>query len=453
MAGGSVLTVGIDHQYHTIGRFRLLATTTPVEELKDADFIPESDALPYPIVEILRKEKGQRTATEQSAVEELVESVEPELRELRAALTELPHRVPRPPATHAPTLALRDTDLRKTFIHVRGDFLRKGDEVNAGTPAVLPTFAGRGAMPDRLDLAQWIVDDRNPLSTRVFANRVWQRLFGKGLVLTTDDFGAQGEHPSHQHLLDWLAHEVVRLGWSRKGLVRSIVTSRTYRQASRYRPDLLERDPSNRLLARQNRYRLEAEILRDLGLAISGQMAWRLGGPSVHPPLPGEVEDLGFANLVPWTVSNGDDQYRRGAYVFVQRTVPYPMLTTFDAPESTVTCVQREISNTPLHALFLLNDRVFLEFARGLGRRIMDEAPPTVNERIRYSYLLTHGSGIDDAHLDGIRHLYTSATNEYSSRPRLAREFAGVEGEARELAAWTAVARVLMNTDRYLTRE
>ena len=451
--GGSVLTVGIDHHYHTIGRFRLLATNAPLEALKDAERIPESEALPYPVIRILRTKSDARTPEERAVLEKLVETIDPEIRELRAKIAALPSRVPQPPATHAPTLAMRDKDLRKTFVHVRGDFLRKGDEVAAGTPAVLPAFSGRGEAADRLDLARWIVNDQNPLSRRVFANRLWQRLFSKGIVLTTDDFGSQGERPSHPELLDWLAHEVTRLGWSRKALIRSIVTSRTYRQSSFFRQELAERDPDNRLLARQNRYRLEAEILRDLGLTVGGQMTWRIGGRSVHPPLPGEVEDLGFANLVPWQVSDGDQKYRRGVYIFVQRTVPYPMLTTFDAPESTVTCVEREISNTPLHALFLLNDRVFVEYARALGRRIMDEAPPTVAGRSQYAYLLTHGRRASPDRQDGLRGFHGRSMREFSIRPELAREFTGYEGDARELAAWTAVARVLMNTDRYLTRE
>jgi len=451
--GGSVLTVGIDHLLHTIGRFRVLATSDPLEAVRRADALSESDALPYSVVEVLRKDSGARDSEDTALLAKFVETIDPELRVLKAARREVDKSVPKAPATRAQTLALREKDARKTHIHVRGDFLRKGDEVFAGTPSVLPAIAKRGDRPDRLDLAHWIVNPANPLSPRVFANRVWQRLFGKGLVLTTDDFGTRGELPSHPELLDWLARDAVRSGWSRKALVRRIVLSRTYRQSSRQSFDLVERDPENRLLARQNRYRLEAEILRDVGLAVSGQMTWRLGGPSVRPPLPGKVGDIGFANLVPWVVSEGEDAFRRGLYIFIQRIVPYPMLSTFDAPESTVTCAEREISNTPLHALFLLNDQVFLEFARQMARRVLHEASEEVSTRLRYAFRLSVGREPEVGRLAVLQQLHTDLLVQFDLNPDAARKFSGAERGATQLAAWTAICRVLMNTDRYLTRE
>ena len=457
VAGGSTLNVGLDHHEHTIGRFRLLATTTRLEV--EEGNLSVSEALPYPIVEILRKDAAERTDADSKRLHQFVETIDPELVRLRKELVAREHRRPQPPQTKARALVLRGD--RKTHVHVRGDFLRKGAEVVPGTPAVLPALETTSAeAPNRLQLARWIVDGEHPLSSRVFANRLWQRLFGKGLVATPDDLGTRGEPPTHRLLLDWLAREAVREEWSRKALIRRILTSRTYRQSSRHRPDLAERDPDNRLLARQNRQRLEAEIIRDMGLAVSGLMTWTIGGPSIRPPLPGEVGDIGFANLVPWTVSNGEDRYRRGLYIFARRTVPYPMLTTFDAPESTVTCTRRETSNTPIHALFLLNDAVFLEFARGLARRVIDAAPRSAEARLRQVYRLCLAREPGVQRLASLRRFHAELQTEFSGDTAAAKELAGisttdsaVDGRVTELAVWTAIARVVMNTDRYLTRE
>ena len=454
--GGSELTIGLDHNEHTIGKFRLLATTEALSI--QADSLSESQALPYPVVEILRKETADETEAETKRLYTLVETIDPEIRRLRNELAE--HKIlrPRPPRTQARTLALRGK--RKTHIHIRGDFQRKGDEVTAGTPAVLPRVKRRGEVLDRLDLAHWIVDGENPLSGRVLANRLWQRLFGKGLVATADDFGTRGELPSHGLLLDWLGREVIRLEWSQKSLIRRIVTSRTYRQSSRHRPELATRDPGNQLLARQNRYRLEAEVIRDLGLTVGGLMMHRIGGPSVRPALPGNVGDIGFANLVDWKVSAGEDQYRRGLYIFTQRTVPYPMLSTFDAPEATVTCTRRETSNTPLHALFLLNDHVFLDFARGVARRLVEYGPADRDARLRHAYQLCLTREPDAGRLDSLRAFHGELETVFNADSAAAAEFSGLEpatsadnARVTEIAVWTAIARVLMNTDRYVTRE
>ncbi|HLU47481.1 MAG TPA: DUF1549 and DUF1553 domain-containing protein, partial [Planctomycetota bacterium] len=260
---------------------------------------------------------------------------------------------------------------RTTRIHIRGDFLRPGDPVAPHVPAVLPQIEPREERPDRLDLARWLVSPENPLTARVTANRIWSSLFGRGLVATQDDFGVRGERPSHPELLDWLASELVRLEWSRKRLIREIVLSRTYRQSSRPRVDLAAIDPENRLLARQHRFRVDAETIRDVSLAAAGLLSLNVGGPSVRPPIPPGVAELGYAGSVRWPESEGADRHRRGLYIFRQRTVPYPMLATFDAPDGSVTCPERERSNTPLQALTLLDDPVFVECARGLASRLL----------------------------------------------------------------------------------
>jgi hypothetical protein len=273
--------------------------------------------------------------------------------------------------TLAPTLALGAA--RKTRVLIRGDFLRPGAEVEPGTPAVLPPLRpdpGRAKAPNRLDLARWIVRPDNPLTARVLVNWVWHKYFGRGLVTTLEDFGTQGEEPSHPELLDHLAAEFVRRGWSLKALHKHMVMSATYRQSSRVTPKSLRRDPLNVLLTHQARLRLEAEAVRDVSLAASGLLTRTIGGPSVRPPQPPGISELTYANSARWIESKGPDRYRRGMYIWFQRTSPYPMLMTFDAPDSNVCCVRRERSNTPLQALTMLNDAVFVECARALGRQL-----------------------------------------------------------------------------------
>ena len=227
-----------------------------------------------------------------------------------------------------------------------------------------------GDKPNRLDLARWIVAKDNPLTARVAVNRMWQALFGTGLVSTPSDFGTQGERPTHPQLLDWLAAEFRDSGWSVKHMHRLIVESATYRQSSKARKELDDIDPGNRLLARQSRIRLEAELLRDSALSVSGLLDPSIGGRSIRPPQPAGLTNLGYGNFVKWPESTGRERYRRGLYIFFQRTVPYPQLMMFDAPDSNVSCPKRERSTTPLQALNLLNDPVFFEAAQAMAARL-----------------------------------------------------------------------------------
>lgn len=262
---------------------------------------------------------------------------------------------------------------RKTTVLIKGDFTRPADEVTPGTPAVLHAFAApSGRLPNRLDLAQWIVSPQNPLTARVIVNRVWQQYFGRGIVETENDFGSQGTLPSHPELLDWLASEFLAQKWSLKALHRLIVTSHTYRQSSVSRPDDAKRDPNNYLLARQSRLRLDAEIVRDVCLAASGLLSQKVGGPPVFPPIPDGVMSQGQVKRV-WTVSKGADKYRRGLYTFVYRASPPPELTVFDAPEGFNSCTRRIRSNTPLQALTMLNDAGFFELAAALEKTIQKD--------------------------------------------------------------------------------
>jgi hypothetical protein len=358
----------------------------------------------------------------------------------------------------------------KTFVHVRGDFLRKGDEAQPGTLAALHPFCPRGERPDRLDLSRWLVDPANPLTARVAANHVWQHLFGRGLVSTPEDFGVRGQPPSHPELLDWLATEFVRLGWSRKELIRLIVHSAAYRQSSRARPDLLERDPENILLARQNRFRLESETLRDVCLAAGGLLNREIGGPSFRPYLPEAIKALGSAGAFSWTDSAGPERYRRGLYIYAQRTVPYPVSMTFDQADPCETCVRRERSNTPLQALTLLNHGIFYECAQGLARRMLVEGSPSlpsdggegrgeeaVQERIAYGFELCLARKPAKAELARLVRLYEDGLKAAAAQPDAACKLAG-EGQPcgaspAEMASLVTVAQVLMNLDEFVTRE
>jgi hypothetical protein len=371
----------------------------------------------------------------------------------------------------AQTLALGPP--RRTHVLLRGDFLRPGVEVQSGTPAVLPPLRGDWGTPvtrsaTRLDLAKWIVSPSNPLTARVLVNWVWQRYFGRGLVATLEDFGTQGEKPSHPELLDWLASEVMAGGgqpspsWSLKRLHRLIVTSATYRQASRLRPELAARDPLNILLARQSRQRLEAEVVRDAALASSGLLTRTVGGPSVRPPQPAGISELTYAGSAKWVESTGPDRYRRGLYTWFQRTSPYPMLMTFDAPDSNLCCVRRERSNTPLQALTLLNDTVFVECAQALGRRVLREVPAdgaadVTRERLRYAFRLCVAREPAATELARLTRLFEEFRSACQARPEAAAKLVGKMKESGvempEVAAWVALARTLLNLDEFVTRE
>ncbi len=280
------------------------------------------------------------------------------------------------------TLVMQELDSpRTTHVFIKGDFTRPAQEVSVGTPAVLhPLPETNTALPNRLDLARWIVHPENPLTARVIVNRVWQVYFGRGIVETENDFGTLGTPPSHPELLDWLAVDFRQRGWSLKELQRLIVTSQTYRQSSKDRDELRHADPKNYLLGRQQRLRLEAELVRDVSLAVSGLLEGKLGGPPVFPPIPDGVMGQGQVKRT-WQVSQGTDRYRRGVYTFVYRATPPPSLNVFDAPDGFSSCTRRSRSNTPLQALTLLNDSSFFEFAQALETIVRDDGLKTAFRR------------------------------------------------------------------------
>jgi len=358
-----------------------------------------------------------------------------------------------PTVSYAPVLLENDTP-PKTYIHVKGDWRERGEEVHPGVPAVLPPLPPGPAT--RLALARWLVSPGNPLTARVMVNRYWQELFGRGIVRTSEDFGTQGDRPANPELLDWLASEFMARGWSMKQMVRLIVTSSAYRQSSQVRPDLADRDPENALVARQSRLRLPAELVRDEALFAGGLLNLSVGGKSVKPPQPKGVAELSYANSVKWEESGGQDRYRRGLYVHFQRTTPYPQLVNFDAPNSTLSCTRRERSNTPLQALNLLNDPVFFEAAQGLAYRVMRAGREGFRDRLDYAFGLTLGRQPSAREAERLGKLYDQELNALrASAQAVDALFPGrLEGVPQnDAAAWVELSRVLLNLDEFITRE
>ena len=358
------------------------------------------------------------------------------------------------PETKAQTLAELAIP-RPTHVHLRGNFLAKGPTVKPHTAAVFPPLRAARTRPTRLDLAHWLVSSEHPLTSRVAVNRIWQHLFGRGLVRTENDFGTQGSPPAHPKLLDWLACEFQRGGWSQKELIRLIVTSATYRQSSALRPELIKQDVDNRLLARQNRIRHEAEILRDTALTAAGLIDLRIGGPSFRPPVP---DDAGAVVTTVWKSEPTPDQYRRGLYIFVQRTIPLPYLMTFDAPDGNTFCTRRERSNTPIQALTLLNAPIFFECARQVSRRLLHDRRDD-NDQVRHAFLLTHNRFPSPDELKELHVFLGEQRKLLRQQPELAAKIAGIDEAttsvdvSQESALWTCLARVLMNTDEFISRE
>ena len=414
-------------------------------------------AMPPPVRLALALPAERRTPDMEAAILRHVERLDDLTRPLLAQQAAHDAKRPLPPELDVRVLTERESDRRSTHILKRGEFKEPLAEVRPGTLAVLPPVRHRGERGDRLDLARWLVGGENPLPPRVLVNDIWAQLFGTGLVPTPDDFGVRGDRPSHPELLEWLATEFLREGWSRKALIRTIVLSRTYRLASDHRPDLVERDPKNRLLARQNRFRVEAEIIRDLTLAASGLLSPKVGGPSVFPPIPDGVADVNYNSAFKWVPSEGADRYRRGLYTYFKRTAPHPALITFDCPDSNVTNLQRARSNTPLAALITLNGESFVEAAQALARRVLIEKPADGDgARIEHAFRLCLSREPAPSERDRLVRLLREARAWYGERAPESEALAGKDLPATlspdEAAAWTATVRVLLNLDEFLTR-
>lgn len=366
------------------------------------------------------------------------------------------------PAAESSTLGLVQRPVRRvTRIFKRGDWTRPTDAVTAATPAVLPPLPA-GAPANRLGLAQWLVDDRNPLTPRVMMNRVWQHYFGQGFVLTPEDLGTRSDPPSHPELLDWLGTEFVRQKWSLKAMHRLIVTSATYRQRSEVTPALLEKDPSNRWLSRGPRFRVDAEVVQDIALKSSGLLNPKIGGPSVFPALPEGVMQISYGPI-PWNVSEGEDRYRRALYTFWKRSVPYPSMITFDAPTAEQSCVRRVRSNTPLQALTTLNEPTFTQAARWLAWGVLNEHAEGDEARLVKVFRRCVSRVPDKKEVATLSRLLRQAEDEFASKPKDAGSFAFADPKnppplpegvsVVRLAAWTSVARAVLNLDETITKE
>jgi hypothetical protein len=376
---------------------------------------------------------------------------------LYAQLESLKKKAPTEPLMQVRVINQR-AQPRETKVFDRGSFLSPKHAVSAGGLSTLPSITPRAAEQlDRLDFAHWLTSQQNPLPPRVLANHVWSHLFGQGLVRTVNDFGVRGEPPTHPRLLDWLAKEYQRNGWSRKQLIKTILMSSTYRQASRHRSELIDVDPQNRLLARQNRYRVPAEIVRDLCLSVAGLLAEKVGGPSVFPPLPADVAALSYANNFKWNTSAGADRYRRGMYTFFKRTSPHPNLTVFDCPDSNTTSVSRRISNTPLQALTVLNNEVYHEAAQALAARALQLEADSDVERMAGLLQLSLVRRPTSYETERFVRLLSASRAWYAEYPQQAKAMASQhqspDTPVVEAAAWVAVTRIVLNLDEFITRE
>ncbi len=464
--GGTRLTFTLRQNFidqHTLGRFRMSATTA------GNDF--RATGLPAEVEDVLALPDHWRNEQQRDDLRRAFLRTAPELDAEHQLVASIKSSIPKP--TTALVMQERYDDPRETHIHLRGEFLDLGEKVAPGVPAVLPPLPA-GDTPPRLALARWLVDERNPLTARVVMNRMWYHHFGRGIVETLEDFGLRSDPPSHPELLDWLATEFMRQGWSRKAMHRLIVTSATYRQSSRVSRDLLERDAYNVLLARGPRLRIEAESVRDIALQASGLLTDRIGGPSVYPPLPDGVMKLAYGGMS-WPTSTGPDRYRRGIYTFWKRTVTHPGMTVFDAP-SRETCVVRRVrSNTPMQALTLLNDAVFVEAAQGLARRMLDAAPDDPRAALIWAFRRCLSRPPEPAEADALLAMYEEQLAATETGGLDALKIAGlpappqpiaaasgsdapisrpaVDDRTRRLAAWTVVSSVLLNLDETITRE
>ncbi len=428
------------HYACPLGRFRISVTTDEREAV--------ASSMPDEISRLLLIADEQLTADNRQLLREQFLLTAPEL---AAAAKEV--RALRQGPTYPTTLVMQERpkeNARPTFIHNRGEFLQPTDRVEPGVIAALGSFPA-DAPPNRLGLARWLVSPDNPLTARVTVNREWAAFFGRGLVKTIGDFGFQGEAPTHPELLDWLAVEFMRDGWSLKRLHKLIVTSATYRQTSRVTPELVARDPENKLVARGARFRLEAETIRDSALRVSGLLSEKLGGPSVRPPQPDGVGETAYGGAK-WTADTGESRYRRSLYTFTKRTAPFALYNSFDAPTGESCIARREVSNTPLQALALLNDVIFLEAARAVGGPLAALERP-MEDRVRtvFRRCLTRPPTDDEVAL--VAGFFTVQKERFAKGELDAKALAGDgPGDVNERAAWMAVARALLNLDEAITR-
>jgi hypothetical protein len=449
---GTRLRIRIKHQQvlvgQSLGRFRLSVTSSATPQR-----IVEIPAKLRPLLTVAAADRTEQQAKDLTTV---YRNVAASLKPVRDRLASLQKELTTLNIPTAMVMRERNNHERPfAYVRRRGSFLDKGEKVYADVPATLHPL-GSDQMPNRLGLARWLVDERNPLTARVAVNRAWEQFFGHGIVETSEDFGTQGSLPSHPELLDWLATELVKRGWHMKALHKLIVTSATYRQSSVVSAALAERDPYNRLLARGPRFRMEAEMVRDSVLAASGLLSEKIGGPSVFPPQPEGIWDIPYSNEK-WIGSVGEDRYRRGLYTFIRRSAAYPTFMTFDATSREYCTVRRVRTNTPLQALTTLNDEAFFEAARALAGRILKESAASDEARARYGFRLTVSRTPAPAEAQRVVKSFNDHLSRFRNDPNSAavviRGYAVPGIDPAEQAAWTLVANALLNLDEALTKD
>ncbi len=447
---GTILTLRLKHflrhSARNIGRFRVT-----VSDSADAMKIAQLPADLWPILSIPPESRNTKAT---NALRAGYRGISPVLDSTRKQIAALEDDLEKLGIVTTQIMAEKDVQVRPvTYIRERGSFLSKGEQVAAGVPSVLPPLQV-GVIPNRLALAQWLVSDDNPLTARVTVNRFWETIFGRGLVETSEDFGTQGELPSHPELLDWLAVEFMNSGWDMKRMQRLMVTSATYRQSSNSTPDLIAKDPYNRLYARGPRFRLEGEIIHDVALSDGGLLSNKMYGPSVFPYQPEGIWDVPYSSDK-WVMSQGEDRYRRALYTFARRSAPYPSLVTFDGPSREFCTVRRVRTNTPLQALTALNDPFFFESARGMARR-MQQHGTTDAERLGYGFQIALSRPPTRAESDYVLAFYREQLAQYQKDPAAAARvmlMKEADATAPEQAALTLTANVLLNMDEALTKE
>ncbi|MBI4658014.1 MAG: PSD1 domain-containing protein [Verrucomicrobia bacterium] len=456
---GTKLAFRFEHYHgnsHTIGRIRLSATT-------EADPVARWPLEPE-VLELLGVPAADRTEEQRSKLSARYRSISPTIRKIERELFRLNEREAELAGAKYSTLVMQErAEPRATYIHVRGNFLDKGPVVTPGVPAFLPPLAANQP-PNRLALARWLVAPENPLTARVTVNRLWERFFGTGLVKTSEDFGVQGEAPSHPELLDWLATELIRLNWDLKAIQKLIVLSKTYRQATAADETLLNKDLFNRLLARGPRFRLDPEGIRDQALAVSGLLNRERGGPSVYPVQPANLwKEIGFLRpeigMDEWPLSEGPDLYRRGVYTFWRRVCTYPLFATFDAPSREVCTARRPRTNTPLQALAALNESTLLEAARAFAQRIMLQGGSRPAKQIEFAWRLCTARWPAKFERDRLLKFYEQQLRSFERDAGAAEALVSVglaerpaDLDVRQLAAWMMVANVLLNLDEVMTK-
>ncbi|MEO5803932.1 MAG: DUF1553 domain-containing protein [Verrucomicrobiota bacterium] len=433
----------------TIGRFRISAASLPSPVI----VVPEA------LVPVLAIAPEKRSDEQKTELEKWFREFSPSVSKQAKAVTAVKmERDAIKPLTVPVMHEFPPDKLRSTHLLTRGNYLEPGEAVSPGVPAAFNPWPAN-APTNRLGVAEWLMSEENPLTARVTANRFWAQIFGRGIVETEEDFGTQGTKPTHPELLDWLALELRDNGWNIKQFLKKIVMSATYQQSSRVTPELLQKDPGNYLLARAPRHRLDAEMIRDQALALSGLLSAKIGGPSVYPPQPDNLWRAAFNGQRSYDTSKGEDKYRRGLYTIWRRTIPYPSMATFDAPSRETCAFRRLPTNTPLQAYVTLNDPVYVEAAQALGRRLVKEGGATLENKIQFGLRLALARQPTKNEITSLCELYKSELTHYNANEKEAKELATSqvgalpEGlNAAEAAAWTTVANVLLNLDGILTK-